>query len=350
MTELAAAEHGQAIVHTVTGPVPSAALGLTLPHEHLYFDFSADAQPDDRFPELFDGTITATDAWKLRESPYCSRDNMRVDDDELIGAALTAFAAVGGRTVIDVTPAAIGRRPERLREASERSGVRIVMGAGFYMEDFHDEHDRGLSADDMVATILADFAETAAVRPGVLGEIGVSPAFTDWERRSLRAAAIAQRQLGVPLYVHIPSWERLGHEVLDVVLAEDVQPGAVVLCHLDASGTDAEYQLSLAARGARLEFDMIGMPYWLTGEGQCPTPDATAAAIATLVDHGHSSQLLLSHDLWLKSMHTEFGGNGLTYVPVAFGERLERAGVSAAEFTAMTTTNVRDLFDAASRS
>ncbi len=72
---------------------------------------------------------------------------------------------------------------------------------------------------------------------------------------------------------------------------------------------------------------MIGMPFDFPGEGLSPHPAETATAVAGLVTSGHASQLLLSHDLFLKSMLRKHGGNGFSYVPLAFAARLVRAGV-----------------------
>jgi phosphotriesterase-related protein len=325
--------------------VSPASLGLTLPHEHLYADFRAGAIPDSADPRRLNRPVTVDDVWRLHEHPYAQRDHLLLDDAVTVEAELSAFHAIGGRTVIDQTPAAVGRDLVRLAEASGRTGVQIIAGAGFYLEEFRDPADRELTTEQMTDRILNDFAHSGSPTPGVIGEVGVSPDFTRWEQHSLRAAATAQRELGVPVFVHIPSWERLGRQVVRILLREEgVDPGAVVLCHLDASGTDRSYQRELAETGVTLEFDMIGMPFWLTGEGQCPDPGATADAIAALVDAGHGARILLSHDLWLKSMYRRFGGNGLLYVPLAFPHRLIRAGVESALIDAMMRENVADLF------
>jgi phosphotriesterase-related protein len=339
----------QTTVMTVTGPVSSDSLGMVLPHEHLFYDFRGPAVPDPQYPELFGAPVTSELAWLLRERPYSCLDHLVVDDETLLAQELSVFSAAGGRTVVDLTLASVGRSPEQLRQLSQRTGLQIIMGSGYYMEEFHIPADIELSVDSMAETLIAEHHSSAAVRPGVIGEIGVSPDFTAWERRSLRAAAIAQREIGVPFYIHIPSWERLGDEVVDIVVDEHgVAPEAVVLCHMDASGEDSDYQRRLADRGVWLEFDMIGMPFWLTGEGQCPDPHQTAGVVAALIAEGHADRLLLSHDVFLKTMLRRFGGNGFGYVPTAFAERLIRAGVAPEVVGALLTTNGRRLFELSS--
>ncbi|TDD71785.1 phosphotriesterase family protein [Actinomadura rubrisoli] len=342
-----------AAVMTVTGPVPSADLGLTLTHEHLRNDVrKAVAVPDD--PELAflrDAETTPALAWLLREQPYACLDHCTLDDDEAMLADLRAFAAAGGGTVVDVTPAGLGRDPGALRSLAERGGLRIVMGSGWYLERYHPAHLSSAGERALAAELAAEFTggvDGTGVRPGVIGEIGVSADFTPDEHTALRAAARAQRETGVPLYVHLPGWQRRAHEVLDIVLDEyGVPPGAVVLCHMDPSHDDPAYQDAVADRGVWLEFDMIGMPFSYPGEGQSPAPHETARAVAGLIGRGHAGRLLLSHDVFLKSMLTAYGGNGFQYVPRLFVRRLAGLGVAPEVADGLLRDNPARLFDAA---
>lgn len=337
-------------VRTVLGDVDSADLGLVLPHEHLVSDFCAAVRPaaDPVVAALLDAPVSPGLAWLLADHPYESADNCRLDDPDAMAEDLRGFAAVGGCTAIDLTSPGIGRSPKTLMRLAEDSGVQVVMGSGWYLEATHPPHLASTPVEALAAELVAEFDRSREVRPGVIGEIGVSASFTDAERRALRAACQAQRVVGVPLFVHLPGWQRYGHEVLDVVLDEqDVSPGAVVLCHMDPSGDDPSYQRSLAERGVVLEFDMIGMPFAFEGEGQSPSPGATAAAVVALVGSGFAEQVLLSHDLFLKAMLSRFGGNGLAYVPVVFADRLRHAGVDPGVVTSLMTDNPRALFERA---
>ncbi|MFD0854183.1 phosphotriesterase-related protein, partial [Actinomadura adrarensis] len=163
-----------------------------------------------------------------------------------------------------------------------------------------------------------------------------------------RAACRAQRETGVPLYVHLPGWQRRAHEVLDIVLDEyGVAPGAVVLCHMDPSGGDPGYQNSVADRGVWLEFDMVGMPFLYPGEGQSPAPHETARAVTGLIQRGHAGRLLLSHDVFLKGMLTRFGGNGFRYVPTLFVQRLTELGTDPRVAHDLLHRNPTRLFETA---
>ncbi|GAA3749078.1 phosphotriesterase-related protein [Spinactinospora alkalitolerans] len=341
-------------VGTVTGVIGSDRLGLTLPHEHLVNDLRSAVVPPTR-PErafLTDAAVTPELAWLLREDPYACRDHCVLDDVDAVVADLAVFAEAGGRSVIDLTPPGIGRDPAALRGIAERTGLNVIMGSGWYLQRFHPAHLARTGVDDLAAELVAEFRAEGpgAAGPGVIGEIGVSPDFTADEHTALRAACAAQREVGVPLFVHLPGWRRRAFEVLDIVLEEQgVDPGAVVLCHMDPSGEDPVYQLAVAERGAWLEFDMVGMPFRYPGEGQSPAPADTARAVRTLVRAGHAGRLLLSHDVFLKSMLTRHGGNGFGYVPVLFADRLRGLGVDDATVDLLLAGNPRRLFEAAAR-
>lgn len=341
-------------VNTVRGPVSVDELGMTLTHEHLISDFTKRFTPPEGAAErkLYGTPVGPSMNWLLADRPFCCFDNGRQDDPVATVAELGNFSEAGGRTVIDCTNGEFGRDPLALREISDRSGINVVMGSGWYVHGFHDSRTASASVDQLTEELLAEFTDgvgDTGLVPGVIGEIGVSPDFTDAEKLRLRAASRAQRQLGVPLMIHLPGWERRAFEVLDIVLGEEgVTPTAVVMCHMDPSGHDVEYQRAVADHGVWLEFDMIGMPFYYPGEGQSPAPDQTAAAVAGLIRDGYSARILLSHDVATKSMWTRNGGNGFGYVPQLFLPRLERHGVTPDVAAELMTANPRRLF-AASR-
>jgi phosphotriesterase-related protein len=341
------------IVTTVTGPIESDRLGLVLPHEHLHNDASVaySPSPDPVVAQILAGPVASENAWLLHDNPYHSADNCRVDDAAGVLDDLKTFADNGGTTIVDLTPPGIGRRPQILADYSRRSGVRVVMGSGWYLESTHPPEVAALGIDALAASLISEFTDdTDAPKPGVIGEIGISPSFTENEAKALRAACVAQREVNVPLFVHLPGWKRYGPAVLDIVLDEmGVDPGAVVLCHMDPSGNDPDYQCALADRGVFLEFDMIGMPFEFPGEGQSPPPAETALAVVGLVGGGYGAQLLLSHDLFLKSMLRKYGGNGLAYVPVSFAARLVRNGLDPQRVSSLMQDNPRSLFEQAGK-
>jgi len=340
-------------VITVTGPISSSELGRTLIHEHLFVDATAGHwRPPEPWKQRYrDSKVSADIAWLLREDPFCVLDNCILDDVDGVVEELGHFLDVGGRTVVEATNETMGRDPAGLVEVSRRTGLNVVMGAGWYLSSTHPQWVTEASVEQLTDHLLNDLLEgpgDTGIRPGIIGEIGVSADFVPAEQRCLRAAARAQVLTGLPLVVHLPGWQRPGHQVLDMVMEEGVRPEAVILCHVNPSDRDPEYQEALAARGAWLEFDMVGMGfYYADQDGQSPSPEEDAAAIARLVRAGFGPQVLLSHDVFLKSMWTRHGGNGFGYVPYLFLDRLVRHGVERTVADAMIDQHPAAVFDAA---
>ena len=183
---------------------------------------------------------------------------------------------------------------------------------------------------------------------GIIGEIGVSKSFTAAERKSLRAAARASRITGVPLSIHLPGWERLAHQVLDIVEQEGADLGHTVLCHMNPSHNDLAYQAALARRGAFLEYDMIGMDYYYADQdAQSPSDEENARAIRALIDMGHGDRVLMSQDVFLKMMLTKFGGFGYGYILKHFVPRLKRHGIDQPTIALLLKHNPVRVFSAA---
>jgi phosphotriesterase-related protein len=338
-------------VQTVCGPVPVTELGLTLVHEHLWADFSGYLwdPPEPWKAALRPQAVDASFAWALREDPFFHPDNCRLDDVAAATQELGLFAAAGGRTVVEVTNPGMGRNAERLADIARLSGLHVVMGSGWYIGPTHGPDIRDATVEQLERSLMAELADGVAgsgIRPGVIGEIGMSGVPDESELRCLRAAARAQVRTGLPLVVHLDGWARTGHQLLDVVEAEGVHPAAVVLGHMNPSGADFGYQSELAARGAWLGYDMTGMGFYYADHGgQCPSPEDDATHLARLLHSGHGDRLLVSHDVFVKSMWTRNGGNGYGYLPRLFLPRLvRRHGVAQAAAEALLTINPMQLF------
>ncbi|MBX6323693.1 MAG: phosphotriesterase, partial [Rhodospirillaceae bacterium] len=323
-------------VMTVLGPVPVEAMGITLMHEHILLDASiwwkrpccaADIG-------LAERPVDITMLGELRMNPFLNRDNCGLYDAEVAAEELMRFVELGGHTVVDPTNLGIGRDPGALQRISRRTGLNIVMGAGFYLEPSHPDYVKRMSVDDVALAIARDCGGLDGrpeVLAGIIGEIGVSKDFTAAEEKVLRGAARAARMTGVPLSVHLPGWERLAHRVLDIVEAEGADLRHTVLCHMNPSLHDRAYQRSLADRGAFLEYDMIGMDYFYADQqAQSPCDEENAAAIRALIDDGYADRVLLSQDVFLKMMLTRYGGFGYGYILRHFVPRLMRHGLDRA--------------------
>lgn len=339
-------------VMTVRGPVPAEQLGVTLMHEHILNDcrcwWHAPKTPERQY--LADGFVCMEILGELRQDPFVNRHNITLDDEPLAIAELMDFVSAGGQTVVEPTCQGIGRNPAALKRISEATGLNIVMGAGYYLASSHPGKVANLSveaiADEIVGEALHGVDGTG-IKIGLIGEIGVSADFTPEEEKSLRGAAQAQVRIGLPLMVHLPGWLRLGHRVLDIVAGEGADLRHTVLCHMNPSHDDLAYQGELAARGAFIEYDMIGMDFFYADQQvQCPSDEDAARSIVALAQRGYLDRILLSHDVFLKMMLTRYGGNGYAYILKHFLPRLKRHGLGDTALQTLMRDNPLSVFQA----
>lgn len=337
-------------VTTVTGDVSATDLGVTLTHEHLVNDATSWSQPTTALgvdPAEFAARPVSIDIlWELHNDPFGNIDNCRLDDIDLVAREVERYRAMGGQTIIDATSMSSGRNLAALRDVSIRTGVTIIAGTGYYLEPSHPDDFSDYSADDIAAQILDDLSQGEdGVRPGIIGEIGVGAQFTEPERRGLEGALIAQRESGLPIQVHLPAWFRYGHNVLDLAEKQGVAPESVVLCHMGPSGHDTAYQHELLRRGAWIQYDMIGMEVFYADQGvQCPSDEENAKRIVDLAEAGFLSQLLISQDVFIKSMLREYGGPGYGHILQYFVPRLHRLGLDRAATDQLLVSNPRAIF------
>lgn len=339
------------MVTTVRGLVAAADLGICLTHEHVLNDVTSWWHPTSSIgldPEAFaHKKVGIEDVWDLKHDPFGNLDNCRLDDLELAVEEVARFAALGGGTLVDATGLGTGRNLSALRSVSEQTGVNIIAGTGFYLEASHPSFVATSTADQLAELIITDIRDGEdGIRPGIIGEIGVSDRFTPEERKSLVAACLAQRETGLPMQVHLPGWFRLGDEVLDLVEAQGVDPGSVVLCHMNPSGADRAYQRGLIGRGAWVQYDMIGSELFYADQGvQCTSDEEDAQHIAELVDAGYGHRVLLSSDIFLKSLLRRYGGPGYGHVLQYFVPRLKRYGLDSEAIQQLVVHNPRSLFE-----
>jgi phosphotriesterase-related protein len=303
-------------VVTLRGPIPAGQLGVTLMHEHIFINLLREFRGDGL----------------LNDAPLAARE-------------LRRFRDAGGATVVDVTNASLGRHPRVLQAISEEVGIHIVLGAGLYRHQYFDAAwvDR-TSTDAMAEWIVRDLTVGIAdsgIRAGIIGEIACDEWITAQEERVFRAAARAHKQTGVTITTHAARWP-IGLAQLDLLAEEGVDLRRVIVGHCDTvnaaqwtSPTQVmEYHEALARRGAYVQFDTIR-------RGSEHDTEVRLAYTRNLIQKGHAHQILLSHDVCLRSHLRAYGGGGYDFLLTDFLPRLRSSGVSAETITAITVDNPR---------
>jgi phosphotriesterase-related protein len=292
---------------TVLGTVPGSALGFILPHEHVRIDNSVHHVP-------FEGldahaSLDASLIGPLRVRPHAVIANLVLDDDEAVTDELRHVRAIGGTTLVDLTPRGMGRDPAYLAGVARRTGLHVISGTGFYVARAHADLVSGRSIDELASVMAADLS--ADVHPaGVIGEIGISlePHPDEW--RVLDAALSVQARTGAPIWVHLTTLAPM-REVLERLAAVAPEPGRIVLCHADYDLRDLALHREALAMGLVVEMDLFGFPAW-NRRNFVHAPDDTLRIerLLQLAADGYDRQLLMSQDVCMKLQLRRYGGFG----------------------------------------
>jgi phosphotriesterase-related protein len=261
-------------VETVRGPVPTADLGVTLMHEHV-FVLTPDSQAN--WSDEWDEETRVADA---------------IDK-------LGALAAAGVRTIVDPTVDGLGRDIRRIARVNEAvPDLNLVPATGVYtyadVPGYFAERGPGALPDlpePMVDLFVRD------IREGIQGT-AIKAAFfkcaidhyglTVGVERVMRAVARAHAETGAPIMVHNSPGHQTMDEVRRVLGDEGVDHRRVLLAHVGDS-TDVDLLSGLAGEGFLLGMDRFGVDVLLGF-------DERVATVAELCRRGWSQRMVLAHD------------------------------------------------------
>lgn len=341
------------LVITVLGTVEADDLGVVLPHEHLLIDLRNQFTPfeDPEKDRISRQKVSMRNLGWLRRNPYAVRDNLVLDDIAVIEAELLAFRKLGGRTVVDCTSIGIGRDVHALRTLAERTNLHIIAGCGYYTQDTHPAELRQISAEGIAFRMLRDLTEGidgTDIRAGVIGEVGTSDPIHPHELKALEAAALAHREVPVPVYVHTYPWGTRGVEAADSLMAHGVPPERIVVCHVDVE-PDLAYLRELLKLGVFIEFDNFGKEFQIdphersfAGGTFVQDPDRVRL-VKCLVDEGFARQLLVTNDICFKSMLCHYGGWGYGHILENVVPMFRAEGVDSTAINLLLKDNPRRL-------
>lgn len=275
---------------TVLGDVPAGGLGVCDAHDHLFL----------RSPRL---------------------PGEPLDDPAAAAAELRAFAALGGRTVVQWTPYGMGRRADALAELSRATGVHVIAATGLHQDVHYAPELLARVRDGLAELFVAELTEGmnggAGPRAGLIKVAGGFHGPDAHARHVMTAAARAHHATGAPIGVH----HELGTgalDVLDLLCGRlDVPPEAVILGHLNRF-PDAGVHRRAAEAGAFLAFDG-------PSRANHATDWRLFEVLTALVAAGHADRLLLGGDTTSAAARAATGeGPGMPYLLRVLRPRVER--------------------------
>ena len=305
----------KAQVMTVRGLIPARDMGITLPHEHVMLDFIG--------------------AEKAERSRY-----KRNEVFEAVLPYLENFRDFGGQTLVECTPAYIGRDVELLRRLSEASRLNLITNTGYYGaagNKFLPRHAFRETADELAFHWLADWTggiEETDIRPGFI-KIGVDAGpLSDLHRKLVRAAARTQQRSGLVIAAHSGDGTA-AMDALTVLSEEGIAKSAFIWVHAQ-NEKDTDLHLRAAEQGAWVEFDNVSSR----------TIDQHVTLVQRMKEHHLLRRVLISHDGGWYEVGQVDGGQFRAYDTVftEFIPALKEAEFTDAEIEQLMVLNPREAF------
>jgi phosphotriesterase-related protein len=297
-------------IHTVRGPIDVGEMGVTLVHEHVLVDFAG--------------------AERVSRSRYDAGEAFRV-----ILPHLQELRERGCRTLLECTPAYLGRDPLLLRRLSEASRLHIVTNTGYYgaaSDSAVPKHAYAESARQLAARWTAELRggiEGTGIRPGFV-KIGVDPGpLSDIDRKLVEAGALCHLDTGLTLAVHTGDGAA-ALQIVSVLTRAGVSPEAYVWVH-SQNERDLATRSWAARQGTWIELDGVG-----------PTSlDAHVEGVVDLFRRDQLDRVLVSHDAGWYHVG-EPGGGGYrphTFVFDTFVPALRARGLGEADVRRLLVAN-----------
>ena len=294
---------------TVTGNA-QGGLGVTLPHEHVLVDFIGAAQvspdrynPDEAFVKVL---------------PF-----------------LQKLRQQGCQTLVECTPAYLGRDPVLLQRLSQASGLSILTNTGYYgavQGKYLPPHAYTETAEQLAARWIQEWEqgiEGTSIRPGFIKISVDAGPLSSINQKLVKAAALTHLKTGLTIASHTGNGEAALAQ-LKLLKENGVAGNAFIWVHAQ-NEKKPEVHLQAAQLGAWVEFDGIG-------------PDNIADYVAYLQAMkaaGFLKQVLISQDAGWYQVGEPRGGEFRNYETVftSFLPALKNAGFTKSEIKQLLRTN-----------
>lgn len=279
---------------TVGGEVKARDMGTTLIHEHVLVDWiGADS--------------TGYHRW---------------DREKVIEQALPYFEEArekGVDTILECTPAYLGRDPFILKELSRISGIRILTNTGYYGavdNRFMPGHARHESASEIAERWIDEFEDgigKSGIRPGFM-KISVAPdqPLSELHKKIVQAAAITHAETGLTIVSHTGGDEPALEQVR-LLKEEGISPSAWVWTHAQSGSLEGNIQV--AREGAWISLDNVNHDPDRKPEER-GSLEWYVNRIKELKNAGHLDKVLLSHDAGYYNPDESNGGDFRGYTDI----------------------------------
>lgn len=312
----------QNIIMTVNGPIPASEMGICLTHEHVLVDFiGADS--------------TGSHRWDKEEvvavvSPY-----------------LLEIKQLEVKTLIECTPAFLGRDPVLLKMLSDQTGLQLITNTGYYgahNNKYLPSSFYALSAKELSLIWIDEYEngiEGTGIKPGFIKiAVDASDTLSADHEKIITAAALAHHQTGLVIASHTGP-ENPAFAQLKILASYGIDPSAFIWVHAQRGSQEAN--IKAARSGAWISLDNVNLQ---REKGSKFSVDWYADRMMALKEAGLLHRVLISHDAGWYSPGEENGGSfrGFTGIFTSLIPLLEERGFTREDLDQILLINPREAF------
>lgn len=341
------------VIQTVTGLISPEDLGVTMMHEHTFWDMRGFRPPlpaEEDLRSFLTAPVDMNILGRIHYNMHQHLDNIHNTDSEVSTSEMFNYRHAGGDTICDVSTYGMGRNAKAVQAVAKATGLNIVLGTGLYVRESQPDFFRSMKNSELINLFVreATVGDDDGILSGIIGEIGISdPSLPSHEIELLEIAVKVQKESGLTIMIHPPFFEKAAHKILDVLEKNGANMERVIYAHIDPMCADTGYQASIINRGVCIEYDEFGMEFPCTLEHYVrrwlPSDIQRIRGIAELVARGYSSSIVLSQDICFKAMLKQYGGVGYAHILDNILPSMRDEGINDKSIMTMLCDNPRRL-------
>ncbi|MCF1750636.1 phosphotriesterase family protein [Mariniradius sediminis] len=308
-------DNGKEHIRTVSGETPASEMGMSLIHEHVLVDFiGADS--------------TGYHRWN------------RAEVVARVMPFLEAAKARGVKTIVECTPAYLGRDPLLLKELSEKSGIQFLTNTGYYGavgEKYLPKIVEEATSDELAAIWIGeakDGIENTGIKPGFI-KISVNEGSTlnALDEKLVRAAALTHQATGLLIVSHTGPWATAKAQI-EILQSMNVDLGHFVWVHAQNEKDFASYDTA------------HDLGVWISLDGIAWDVPGHLERLRYCKEKGFLDRVLVSHDAgWYRPGEPDGGDfKGYTALFDELIPQLKSAGFTESDIDLLLVKNPRVAF------
>lgn len=341
-------------VQTVLGIIEPDSLHVTLMHEHILADVSVllSLPNEASLRSIANQPVNLENLYLIRYNPLINIDNCQFTDENLMTKEVSYFKEDGGKSIVETSSTGLHGDPLGLARISRKTGINIIKGSGFYIGKSQSPEVLEKSEEELAQIIINEitigFGDTG-IKAGLIGEIGCNAPIDNFERKSLIAGALAQKETGSLMSIHPSYSDDLIIENINILKKAGADLSRVVVCHCDL-GVEVfslETIYKLLEEGCIVEFDTFGyegiFPFSWNRHINHPTDQDRIKIIKGIIEKGYIKQIVISSDRCHKHLLRTYGGGGYSHIIRHDLKLMKINGIDEAEINEIVIENPKRL-------